>query len=228
MNPALFRPGTSDENIVRSVVDGNEYKLPDAFEPTDLIVDIGGCIGAFAHACIQRGAGRVMCFEPDPENYWLLRQHLADEIAEGRVEAFPVAIAGSWGFRTFSGVVRRDGETNHGGAYLFGEGNNSYGLDEYIVNRPFRVVTIPLGLVNLLGFPKGFAPRLLKLDCENSEHEIITEWSFELGEFPMIVGEYHPYGHSGEELKQKLELLGFTVGLHPWPNSELGLFFARK
>lgn len=224
MKPELFRAGTSDENIFHACVDGNEYKLPERFEPADLVVDIGGCIGAFAHACLQRGAGLVMCFEPDPDNYALLRQHLAEPIREGRVETFPVAVTASHGFRTFSGVVRKDGETNHGGAYLFGADGNSYGLDEYIVNRPFRVVTIPF---DSIAFPDGFNRRLVKLDCENSEHEIVQ--SEQIATFPQIVGEYHPRGdRTGETLKARLEELGFAVGLFPWENSELGLFQARR
>lgn len=224
MNASLFRAGTSDANIFNAVVTHNEYKLADRFEPTDLILDIGACIGAFAYACVQRGAGRVMCFEPDPENYVLLRQHLADEIRAGKVETFPVAVANDFAFRTFSGVVKKDGETNHGGAYLFGCDGDSYGLDQYIVNKPFRVVTIPFCVI---GVPFGFEPRLLKLDCENSEHEIAC--SANVAKFPQIVGEYHPRaGCTGETLKAQLESLGFTVGLHPWPNSDLGLFFGRK
>lgn len=227
MDKSLFRAGSSDENICNSVIRDNEYKLPDAFEPTDLVVDVGACIGAFAYACVQRGAGRVMCFEPDPENFWLLRQHLSQEISDGKVETFPFAVAENLGFRTFSGVVRKDGETNHGGAYLFSEKGDSYGLAEYIVNQPFRVLAIPFSLINMTGIPDGFTRRLLKLDCENSEHEIIQ--SFDVSEFPQIAGEYHAYGgHSGESLKARLEELGFAVGLFPWRDSELGLFQARR
>ena len=220
----LFREGTSDWNVYRSVFDSNEYRLCDSFDPNSLIIDVGAHIGCFAYACTQRGAGRVMCFEPDPENYHLLRQHLAAEIATGKVETFPVAVTNSLGFRTFSGVVRKDGETNHGGAYLFGADKDSYGLDEFIVNPPFRVVSIPFDAIE---FPDGFSRRLVKLDCENSEHEIAL--SKELATFPQIVGEFHPYGdNTAERLKERLQAHGFEVGLHPWENSELGLFFCRK
>lgn len=223
MDRTLFRARTSDGNIFISCVAMNEYRLADSFEPNSLIVDIGAHVGCFAHACITRGAGRVMCFEPDPDNYALLRQHLAEPIREGRVETFPVAVTASHGFRTFSGVVRKDGETNHGGAYLFGTDGNSYGLDEYIVNRPFRVVTIPF---DAIAFPDGFNRRLVKIDAENSEHEIAQ--SAQLATFPQIVGEYHPYSGSGETLKARLEELGFAVGLFPWENSDLGLFQCRR
>jgi len=224
VNPELFREGTSDENIHKSVVEFNEYRIPERFETDDLILDIGAHVGNFAYACTQRGAGRVMCFEPDPENYALLRQHLEDEIAIGRVETFPVAVSNRFEFRWFSGPILGEDECNHGGAYLFGRNNDSYGLGPSLLIHPYRVVTIAFDDIE---FPDGFNRRLLKLDCERSEHEIIQSAS--VASFPQIAGEYHPCGdRTGESLKARLEQLGFAVGLFPWRDSELGLFFCRK
>jgi hypothetical protein len=53
-----------------------DTRLPERFSPDDIIIDIGAHIGAFAYACLQRGAGRVIAFEPEPENYALPRLSL--------------------------------------------------------------------------------------------------------------------------------------------------------
>lgn len=225
-NSALFRVGTSDKNVWESVAGPkNEYRLPDRFESNSLILDIGGNIGAFAYACIQRGAGKVISFEPDPDNYCLFRKHLKAEIKAGKVEVYPLAVVGGSGFswRTFSGVVAKDGEINHGGAFLFTPEGGDYGLGQYIVNQPFKVPCIGIGEVPNIS---GFDIRLLKLDCEGSEWEIL-EFLY-LNRFQQIVGEYHPNEKNGmDDLKELLED-DMDLEIQPHPNSDMGLFFATR
>lgn len=227
MNPALHRRGSSDANIWASVAGpGNEYRLPDKFESSDLILDIGLNTGAFAYACLQRGAGKVIGFEPDPENYTIARKQLKQEIKDGRVEIYPLAVIGGSGFewRTFSGTVISDGQINHGGAFLFGENGEDYGLKKYIVNTPIQVPCI--GFEDII-HDHGMNRRLVKLDCEGSEFEIINH-SSDLCGYQEAVGEYHGYqGRSGEQLSHMMKI-AFTTELVPHPNSAMGLFFARR
>ena len=84
------RPNSGDRGIFIEVCLQNEYRLPPNFEPDDVIVDIGGNVGAFAHACLTRGAGRVICCEPEPGNVAILRQNLARW--GDRVEIIPAAV----------------------------------------------------------------------------------------------------------------------------------------
>jgi hypothetical protein len=51
-----FRPGTLDRLIFDSVVAHNEYRLPERFEPPDVVVDVGGHIGTFAYAVARRAS----------------------------------------------------------------------------------------------------------------------------------------------------------------------------
>ena len=51
-----FREGTFDDWVFRSVVEENEYSLPERFEPDDVILDVGMHIGSFCHAAALRGA----------------------------------------------------------------------------------------------------------------------------------------------------------------------------
>lgn len=227
-NSALFRVGTSDKNVWESVAGPkNEYRLPDRFESNSLILDIGGNIGAFAYACIQRGAGKVISFEPDPDNYCLFRKQLKAEIKAGKVEVYPLAVVGGSGFswRTFSGVVAKDGEINHGGAFLFTPEGGDYGLGQYIVNQPFRVPCI--GWEDII--PEGKEVALAKWDAEGAEWEIMCARDTLSPSPEKVIGEYH--GHSCYQdgfLKARMEDLGYETEVVPHPNSEMGLFFATR
>jgi FkbM family methyltransferase len=56
------------------VVELNEYRLPDRFQPEDIIIDIGMHIGCFSYAVLIRGTTHVFGFEPDPDNFaWATR-----------------------------------------------------------------------------------------------------------------------------------------------------------
>lgn len=225
MNPALYRIGTSDRSIWHNVVELNEYRLPEKFSESDVILDIGGNTGAFSYACIQRGAGKVIAFEPDPDNFLLFRKQLKQEIKDGRCEVYPLAVVGGSGFswRTFSGVVKKDGEINHGGAFLLGEDGNDYGLGEYIVNKPFRVPCI--GIYDVEQMAPEHNIRLLKLDCEGSEWGILN--TAYLSRYKQIVGEYHPSpGFDRKYLEILLAQTRYKIVQHP--HSDLGLFFAER
>jgi FkbM family methyltransferase len=227
MNRALFRHNTSDANIWENVVGRNEYKLADQFEPGSLVLDIGGNTGAFTYACIQRGAAKVIAFEPDPDNFHIFRKQLKAEIADGRVEVYPLAVVGGSGFswRTFSGVVQKDGEINHGGAFLFSKKGSDYGLSEYITGRPFEVPC--LGIQDVLS--KWEAPSLCKLDCEMGEFEITDSlWAAVDRRPAKVVGEYHPYGDNTlERLIENLKCADYETEVVPHLNSTMGLFFSR-
>lgn len=58
-----LRKDTQDEFIVNEVYEDNCYKLPDDLSGK-VIVDIGANIGAFAAACVDRGAQVVWCYDP--------------------------------------------------------------------------------------------------------------------------------------------------------------------
>jgi FkbM family methyltransferase len=223
-NPALYRIGTSDRSIWHNVVEIGEYKLPD-MGPDDVCIDIGSNTGAATYAMLQKGAGKVIAFEPDPDNFLLYRKQLKQELKDGRCEIYPLAVVGGSGFswRTFSGVVEKDGEINHGGAFLFSESGSDYGLGKYIKNRPFTVPCIGFDEIEI---PEGMNRRLLKIDAEGSEWEILPQ-SRNVSEFQTLVGEYHPTRNNQcYELQNSLREFDWTF--QPHPGSELGLFFAER
>ena len=85
-----MRPKTQDWVCYREVYLENQYDLPESFLPSDTIIDIGANIGCFAAACLARGAGKVVCYEPESSNFALLRENLAQW--PGRTELHEAAV----------------------------------------------------------------------------------------------------------------------------------------
>jgi FkbM family methyltransferase len=147
-----FRPDTWDREIWQQITLKNEYGLPRHFDRADVIVDIGAHIGSFAHACLRRGAGRVVCCEPDPGNLDLLRKNLARW--GDRVHVVPAAV---WPEASAS-LTQGSVPANTGGLTVCsGPGGT-------------KVPTIGLAEVLDLAGPKV---RLLKVDCEGAEHSLL-------------------------------------------------------
>lgn len=176
LEPPHLRPGTLDAAIWTDVNRQNEYALPDRFEPGDLVVDIGGHIGSFSFACLRRGAGAVVCFEPNPANAALAELNLKRfgpraEVRRAAVwrsdrPAGTLALAGS------------DDAANTGGG---GVGSG----DMVAAAVPFDEA-----LTEVLAARGASRVRLLKLDCEGSEYPILFT-SRSLDRIDAICGEYH-------------------------------------
>ena len=182
-----FRPQTCDWNVYYSVVELNEYRLPEKFASTDVIIDVGAHIGSFAWACLQRGAGLVVGFETDCWNLELAREHLAEYGPRVRLSRRAVwrsdrPATELW----FSGYAMAPGELNTGGGNVHGDVVDGENEKLTAALPTERVTTIALDEV-LREFPQV---RLLKLDCEGSEWPILLT-SSELGRVEAVCGEFH-------------------------------------
>ena len=167
---ARARNGGWDVNELTRVWLQNEYRLPPRFEPDDVIVDIGGHIGAFAHACLVRGAGRVITCEPEPGNLELLRQNLA-----------------RWGDRALiiPAAVWPSGESTP----CLAPPANPYDTCQFSMvfregGTPVPIIALPEVLDRA-----GSQVRLLKLDCEGAEHTILP--NSKLTRVREVCGEAH-------------------------------------
>ncbi len=69
MHPFQFRQGTIDEAVFNVVYVANEYRLPPALGPEDIVIDIGMHIGSFCYAALVRGSNRVYGFEAEDSNH---------------------------------------------------------------------------------------------------------------------------------------------------------------
>ena len=97
-----FREGTLDAYIWDSVVDYNEYKLPESIN--GVVVDIGAHIGSFSYACYERGAPVILAFEPLRSNFEVLQENLKDT----HVQMFNTAV---WRSDRYTDVLYHTGES---------------------------------------------------------------------------------------------------------------------
>lgn len=218
------RVNTNDEKVVENVLVRNEYRLPEAFHPEDVIVDIGAHIGSFARACLARGAREVHSYEPHPENYQHLLRNVA-RYAYRRAKPFDRAVTpGDRGM-----VALKLDATNTGGhSIVYGEGEETW---------------VPaVSIATVIKRAREAAPngriRLLKLDCEGAEHDLIlwlTADSLGVLEFiDEITGEIHDLGVHGRTVAHPytrsdtitwLNESGYTV--ETWNEMSDGLILFR-
>lgn len=216
-----LRPNTIDRRIFRTVVIEDEYRLPERFEAGTVVLDVGAHVGSFALACLRRGAARVVCCEPDADNFALLKHNLAPYA--DRAEARHVAVwRNDEPAKTLAlhnpYDVRNTGAGRVGGA-----------------GRPVTAVAFD-DLVRELG-----RVDLLKLDCEGAEWPILLT-ATTLDRVGSILGEYHletfpeAYqvegceGFTAEVLTGALTRHGFRTETEDLHDSvpPAGLFFAKR
>lgn len=249
-----FRSGTLDQLIFDSVVANNEYRLPECFEPEDVVVDVGAHIGSFAYAVALRGGQHVWSIEPDRTNCALAAEHLRPYADQGYVRLIHAA---AWRSDPNDDELRFDGYhafprsyPGMAGVLNTGGGSVVWGLGEPVAKIAFDDV------VDDATSRGERRVRLLKLDCEGAEWPIVLT-SRRLHLIDEIVGEFHELGgplpeigedrppnayvfHSDrvsgfriEELARFLRDVGFGVTYfrHVRPDGALeglGLFFATR
>jgi FkbM family methyltransferase len=231
-HPFAFRPGTIDEAVFESVNLYNEYRLPDAFGPDDLILDVGAHIGSFCHAALVRGAGRVFGVEADEGNFRCAERNLAgfgdrvrlENVAAWRSDQGPTTLV----FHSPDAVNTGAGNVGWADA---GREVPAVPFDD-LVRRATD------------GGPRRV--RFLKIDCEGSEFPILlTSKALHLideiaGEFHEFHGEFDPYDVPPrfrvagvdrltiEELAAALRRSGFEVSWERNGRTNIGMFYARR
>jgi FkbM family methyltransferase len=186
-----FRPGTLDQSIFDGVVALDEYRLPERFEPDDVVVDVGAHIGSFAYAVVLRGGKHVWSIEPDRTNFTLAAEHLRTCVDQGYVRLIQAAV---WRSDPNDDELRFDGyhafpQSYPGMEGIVNTGNGSvvWGLGEPVAKIAFDDV------VDLATNHEERRVRLLKLDCEGAEWPIVLT-SRRLHLIDEIVGEFHELG----------------------------------
>jgi FkbM family methyltransferase len=177
-NCFLFRPGTTDEGIFQAVVAVNEYRLPDQFEPDDVVLDVGMHIGSCSLAVLLRGAGKVYGFEADPANFALASRNLA-----GFGDRCRVSDRAVWRSDRQGDVLRfctslANAHDTGGGNVLWQHGST-------------EVPTVSLDAILSQTTENGRKRvRFLKIDCEGAEFPILLT-SRLLHCVDQIHGEFH-------------------------------------
>lgn len=220
-----FRSNTIDRRIFLHVVADNEYRLPPSFSPSDLILDVGAHSGSFALAALRRGAGRVVCCEPCPDNFALLRHNLAP--FGKRAVLLNCAVWRSdqpaQRLRLFNPVSQANTGAVQARPGTCGPAADAVPFDDLVAE-------LTVG---------GRRLRLVKLDCEGAEWPVLFT-SRRLGAIDELCGEYHLPPLSGPwpglpepstaSLQARLCELGFSPQVVPCPRSSLpvGAFFAPR
>lgn len=227
-----IRHGTQDLEVFNDVIVANQYQLSNKFPADSLIIDIGANVGCFAVACLLRGAGVVICFEPGAENFAQLGKNLLSW--PDKYAAMNVAV---W---------RSDVEE----PVCFSSGNGSAACCCFPANmvehNDARVNTI--GLDEIIKQATNDGERriqLLKIDAEYSEYPILYT-SKRLDLVDEIVGETHEfngdcvlreeyynhpiYKNTAADMQRFLKDQGFEVHAEreSFSNQINTLFFARR
>lgn len=145
------------------------------FEDGDVVLDIGAHVGLVAMYLALRHPGIVVyAYEPVPENYGRLRHHIRLNGLYQRIHPHKLAVTGDGKHR----VMVRGGH-HSGGATAFHD----------LEREPFTVrsTTMP----QIFKFHRIQKVRLLKLDCEGAEHEILAHSDGWLDRVQHIRGEVH-------------------------------------
>lgn len=233
--PFHARPGTMDAEIYKIVFRSNEYRLPPQFAATDVILDVGAHVGSFSVACLMRGAGRVVSFEPEPTNHALLAVNLSR--FGRRADARCAAVWRSDAPPTTLHFNPSNDATNTGGGSMFAP--ESLGVSA-------ATVSLDAVVAQTLAATGQKRIRLLKLDCEGSEYPVLLSATC-LDRVEALCGEYHQVSgvipaaqvggrlsYTRNDLTGHLRGQGFrveTVAADPARESDghgLGLFWATR
>jgi FkbM family methyltransferase len=182
--------GTLAEVFVR-----REYGSLERFRT---IVDVGANMGSFAvYAAQFCPEARIYCYEPEQQNFGLLKQNIEINRLEGRVLAFQCAVASHSGRRELA-----VGESPVNSFHISPNGASHQTVDCTTLSSIFadqRLEVIDL----------------LKLNCEGAEYEILEGSSeTDLERIANIRLEYHKLdapGKNGEALSRWLGARGYRI-----------------
>jgi FkbM family methyltransferase len=157
----------------------DDYRLKEiSFQPGDIVVDIGAHVGMFSIFVAKRYPFvKVYAFEPIRSNFEHLRQNLArNDVAN--VEAFNLALTQDGRELRMGGLL----DKNSGGMTAHSRTLSEPKETDYVV----RSTT----LKSVFDEHEIAACKLLKIDCEGSEYEILMNFPY-LDRIEHLRGEFH-------------------------------------
>jgi FkbM family methyltransferase len=188
------RPNTKDEMILNEVLVERTYGMT-PIEFTDVVLDIGGNIGAAAEFFLDRGAKHVVSYEPDPDNVRVFNRNMARSIGQGLVTIHRAA------------VTHRDGYVN-----LYTNNGPNKACHSVIPKRGYSVTEVPA--VSLESILNAYHPSVIKCDIEGGEYGLPWELLDKHREVRVLVIEVHTQKpewriQHAPALMALIEVLGF-------------------
>lgn len=191
------RPNTKDEMILNEVLVERTYGMTPVL-PTDVVLDIGGNIGAAAEFFLDKGAKRVVSYEPDPDNVAVFNRNMQRSIAQGLVMIHRAAVA-----------------KDDGRVMLYTNNGPNKACHSVVPKRGYSVIDVPA--VSLESVLDTYRPTVIKCDIEGGEYGL----PWELLESPryahvrVVVIEVHTQKpewrtHQAPALMALMTVLGFT------------------
>ncbi len=180
------------------------------------IVDIGGYIGETAIFFAQKGAKRVFCVEPAPDNLVLLNQNVSQSSLGDRIVVIEAA------------VLSRDGKVSF---YTDQSHYPSFHVAQFHEFMRRYLSEGAVTNVKAMSFDKLLAYTgleevdLVKLDCEGAEYDILLNTPDSvLRQVCRYIIEYH---NGPDSLMKRLESLGYKVK-DKFRGGQMGLLYAER
>ena len=173
-------PGSKAVDIISSEINSGDYKLNVIdFQPGDVVVDIGAHVGIISIYLAKKYPFiHVHAFEPIPENYKAFVKNIEDNNVTN-VDAAPVAVTAD--SRTIRMIANLPDNTGGGTAQL---------KDMFLPGHSYYEEIQSCAAIEIFqSYPKI---KLLKIDCEGTEHEILHSLHPEdLKKVEYLRGEFH-------------------------------------
>lgn len=171
----------------------------------DVVLDLGANIGVFAHRAEQRGASKVICFEPMSPTFDCLIKNIGPNTI-----AYKNAVGGKNGFETFT---IHTSHTNLGGATT----NNQ----DRLMNKHKEVHSEQVFVVDINSIFEAFNNQIdfMKIDIEGGEVDVLNAITDEnllslrclSGEFHKTYDEFDVFQSNFVERMNKLGFNTFTL-----------------
>jgi len=191
-------------------------KLYDGDYHGNFVIDVGGYIGETALFFAQRGARRVFCVEPAPDNLRLLEQNISQSSFKDKIVIIRAAILDKDGIVEF---------------YIDNQIHHSYHVADYhefmknYTREPSKYNVQAMSFQSLLEYTGLEEVDVVKLDCEGSEYDIL------LGTPDSVLKRVRKYiieYHNGPDvLVKRLDDLGYKVR-EKFRGGAIGLLYAER
>jgi FkbM family methyltransferase len=191
-------------------------KLYDGDYHGNFVIDVGGYIGETALFFAQRGARRVFCVEPAPDNFRLLEQNISQSSFKDKIVVVRAAILDKDGIVEF--YMDNQNYPCHHVA-------NSHEFMKIYATDTLTYNVQAMSFQSLMEYTGLEEVDVVKLDCEGSEYDIL------LGTPDSVLKRVRKYiieYHNGPDvLVKRLDELGYKVR-GKFRGGVVGLLYAER